>query len=282
MPKPATQGEGGHWYNPETVAQVATVIGKAGKPISINSTRAAENRLLGGITTVTKEWQNAMLAQWHTKTALQALLDIISVEKGIPLTDEQKSVLVARSLEEGPKRIGGEAADKGKDIHAAVDRHFRGEPVEAEFMPWVDTAIDALASLGLYPGQFKAEVDGIGEGYGCRGDLVCQYPPMYIDIKTRDFTPEDVAEAIEKRGRRLKGLGKLTPYQTEPLQVVGNIDALILITGQKEARGLCLYLSRSDPSIHYLHEFTSDELDQARVLLKACVTLFNVPRGLGA
>jgi hypothetical protein len=238
--------------------------------------------LLAGITSVVKTWANPMLAKWQQEAAVRALLGLLEEEKGLTLTPEEKATYARRSVEEGPSRIASETADEGKLIHAAVDRFYRGEMVDPKYLPWVTTVEGVITSLGLDPHRLRAEqdaIDPLGE-YGCRGDLLYHHPPVYIDIKTRDFTAEHVAEAIEKRGKDRASLGKLTPYQAEALQVVGNMDAHFGAHNE-DALGYCLYLSRTDPSIHYLHLFTRAEMNTARAMLRACCVLYNAPRGLG-
>jgi len=278
----AQGGEAGHWYDPVDCRQVGKVQGAKGKWVTPDARHARRDRLLSGITTITKEWANGMLARWSQKTALEALLKILQDEFSLDLGEYEPSILIQRAIEEGPRLVASETAEQGKAIHAAVDRYFRGDRVDGDMVPWVQTAVAAVESLGISPLMCRAEIDAIdplGE-YGCRGDIVCKEPPVYIDIKTRDFTADDVAEAIEKRAKGAASLGKLTPYQTEPLQVVGNMDAHFGMMDE-DALGYCLYLSRTDPSIYYLHQFKRSELEQARLLLRACCVLFNAPRGLG-
>jgi hypothetical protein len=266
----------GHWYSPLTKQQ----IDPEGK--RLDARHAKKNGWLGGITSVTKVLANPQLVRWQQETAVKALLAILEADKGLTFTDEEKSLYVRRSAEEGPSLVASTTADEGKAIHAAVDRFYRGELVDPKYMPWVVTVEARIRELGLDPHRLKAEVDAIDPllEYGCRGDLVSYAPPVYIDIKTRDFTQEDVEEAVIRRGKNQKSLGKLTPYQTEPMQVIGNMDAHFGLM-HEDALGYCLYLSRTDPTISYLHLFTREELNVARRMLRACTILFNVPRGLG-
>ena len=268
-------GEAGHWYSRETGEQVPTVPAKKGGMKKTTVREAREMDLVKGCTTIADERRNPFLEKWKMETAAKAMAVILSEKYGVAFTPEELKGLVKQAVEEGPAKVASETADRGRAIHAAVDRYFSGDQVSPEFAGWVETVkgvLEALAGTDDFS-IWQAEVDSVHPaGYGCRGDLACFSRAMYVDIKTRDFTADDVANAMAKKAKGTKDLGRLTPRQGEPLQIAANMMAMF---GHIDATtyGADLYLDRTDPEIFFLHPYTVEELEAAWKQFLACLVL---------
>lgn len=282
-----------HWYaSPKTVElgiaeypgqPVDKVPGaKPGTFVDATSTHAVKYSLAAGTTSVLGVLAKPFLMDWGAKAAAEAGVDggaespAAKYLAGLMSLEEYKNACL-----EGKNAVVRKSTDRGTLIHKALEQGYLGQPRDdIEFEPWFHEVHRVLANN--YPGViewvperpfwhkwgFGGRTDLIG--YGAKGEMVV------VDFKTRDFQPEDITKAVSMRAKGFKTEGRLTPRETECMQLVAN---LIGHGGQVPGEVANLYIDRSAPIVH-LRPYTAEEQSKALAIFEALLSIFKIQRGI--
>ena len=181
-----------HHYHPVTgqpVWEVPKVKGGGKKP-TIWETR--KGLTVPGVTTILGSWRAFQLEEWKVKQGILAALTCPNLyDKEGRLRqdlDEDQMIYIAQ---EDSKRQVREAADRGQAIHDAVETWLERGLVTPEYTDYVESVSRALEGLGIKLEDCRVEVPFAHPlGYGGRIDIL--HPEWIIDLKTKDFGPEDL------------------------------------------------------------------------------------------
>lgn len=194
--------EGGHWYELDGTPRY-TVVGKTGER---NTTLrdARTMNLVPSVTTITKCAAAPGLVNWMVDQAILAALTLPRNE-GEPEADWL--VRVKRDSKETARK----AADKGTQIHGALERHLQGVPPDEEMWPHVK---GAMATLDAHFPGVKWDVEKSFAhplGFGGKCDLHSKADRIVVDWKGKDFTSpaecKQYDEHIMQGAAYLEGFG---------------------------------------------------------------------------
>ena len=172
--------ESGHWYKADGTP-CYTMKGKNGQE---RNTTLRDARLLGlypSVTTIIRAAAAPGLDIWKQDQAIMAALTLPRRE-GEPEADWLVRV------KQDAKETARKAADRGTEIHGAVERHFQGIPPTEEMQPFVRGVIAALtAHFG--PLAWDSERSFAHPlGFAGKCDLHSKAERIVVDLKGKDFT----------------------------------------------------------------------------------------------
>lgn len=139
-------------------------------------------------------------------------------------------------VEEWATQHKREAAQVGTDIHATIEKGFRGQSLSDDpYRAWYTAAWQELASA---IGSFVAHPErsfACAHGYGCKVDLIADCParlPVVVDYKTKDFkTGKDgvllTPEVTDDHAMQVAANGVCAGYR------LGEFDGGILFVDRK-------------------------------------------------
>ena len=163
-----------------------------------------------------------------------------------------QSVLMQISVESKPvdrietdaRQEGKDAASDGTDVHAAIEKHIRGELYDHQYQPHITALKEALAGKGLDLMEGSPEKVYVCSTHGCRIDWISKTGFAIVDYKTR----EEIT-------------GKTKAYDDQLLQLCGNWEAAL---PDAQPRLINAYIGRKDAKV-WLHEWDAE--DRMRGLL---------------
>lgn len=237
----------GHWYKSDGTPAY-TMIGANGKERAVTLRDARKENLFPGVTTIIRCAAAPALEKWKRD---QVLLSAMT----LPRIDGEPSDDFVRRVEQDWQQQGRAAADRGTAIHAAIERHFRGEQPDEEFWPWVKAARDEIARV-CGPQEWSAERSfACARGYGGKTDL--HSTAWVIDSKTKDG-PAD--------GRKL--------WDEELMQLAAYRHGL----GLPAARCGILHVDRTNPSATII-EATPEQLATGLEMFSALLSFWQAKTG---
>lgn len=178
--------ESQHWYT-QRGEPAYEVLAKNGTPRPTTLRDARKYLLVPSVTTIIKEGSKPNLENWKQNQVLLAALTLPR-NPGEPEAD-----WIARVMLDS-KETARKAAEKGTEIHKAIQGHYEGTAPSEEYLRHVQGAVkavrDAYGDLAWIPEASFASP----EGYGGKIDL---HSPkgriVVLDFKTKEFGPDDVA-----------------------------------------------------------------------------------------
>jgi hypothetical protein len=201
--------ESTHWYDAKTGEPRYTIIGKNGKERPTTLRDAREHGYVPSVTTIIRQAAAPGLQMWKERQVLLAALTLPRID-GEP-EDAYLDRIIRDSGEQARK-----AAERGTQIHAAIQGHYEGQSVSAEMWPYVKGAKEALEKE-FGPRNWVCEQSFASEmGFGGKTDLVHIGPDLLGDAKTKEFdSVDDKKLAWDDHCIQLaaysKGLGLLEP-----------------------------------------------------------------------
>jgi hypothetical protein len=290
--------EGTHWYaSPRTVemgiapyagAPVEEVTGKNGKPVKANVTHAREYGLAPGATAILNLLNKPQLIDWAAK---KAALGVV-YRNGTPslaerfIAGEMNEEAYLKAALEAKDAIVDVARDAGSVIHKYIEHGFEGRALEGDALVYYATTLGILTAAYGDNVAWVCEKPGWHpDGFGFRTDLLGYYPDgsvVVVDFKTRDFDPEDVDKANKGLAKGNKTFGRLTPRDSEPMQVAANLvghahNQLSAFSADKTFGGN-LYISRQHPNVAWLYQYTHEQLADAWTCFRALHTIYKVQK----
>lgn len=230
--------ESGHWYTREG-EPAYTVKSAKGEDRPTTLRDARKHNLVPSVTTILNVYAKPGLEIWKQK---QVLMSALTLGRNEGETDED---WMARIINDS-KEIGREAADLGTAIHAAIQGFYEGTPISHEFVEIVHAA-DKVIKGHFNDWEWIAEHSFSHElGFAGKCDLYIpaseKMPGFLIDIKTKDFGPDD----------------KITPSEDHLMQ----LSAYRVGLGMQRAKCANVYVSRSQPGVVRLIEWSQEDLDR--------------------
>lgn len=231
----AYASEQGHYYKPDGTPAYMTV-GANGKERPTTLRDARKHGLLPSVTTIIRTAASPGLERWKAEQVLLAGLTLPRRE-GEPEKD-----WIGRVWEDSREQ-GRLAAEKGTEIHAAIEKHLRGEPVDPAMQPYVAGSMKAIEPLNLT--NIRPERSFASRlGYGGKTDLVgvdAGMVPHVLDFKGKDGDLTDV---------RL--------YYEHPMQLAAYAHGL----GLEDARLGIVFVSRTEPGTALLKMVAPEDAER--------------------
>lgn len=172
--------DSGHWYR-EDGSPCYTMIGKNGRERGTTLRDARELGLYPSVTTITKCAAAPALENWKVDQAILAALTL-------PRMDGESDDAFLSRVKQDSREQARKAADRGTEIHGALEKHFQGRPADAEYWPYVESVRDNLLAW-FGETQWDAERSFAHPlGYGGKCDLHSKQSRIVVDFKGKDFT----------------------------------------------------------------------------------------------
>lgn len=172
--------ESGHWYAADGTP-CYTMKGANGVERGTTLRDARKLGLLPSVTTITRSAAAPGLTNWMVDQAILAALTLPRIE------GEPEEAFLAR-IKRDSKEQARKAADRGTEIHGAIEKHFQGIPPDGDMFPIVK-------AVALNLKTWFGDVEWAAErsfahpiGYGGKCDLHCKSPRIVVDFKGKEFT----------------------------------------------------------------------------------------------
>ena len=236
--------ESTHYYT-RSGEPMYMVQGKTtGKPRPTTVRDAKELGLVPSVTTILNIAAKPGLNVWLQE---QAILAALTLPRG---ENEPESAWLKRVVQDS-KAQARDAADRGTEIHAAVQAFYEGKEASA-YPIHVQTCTRAIE--GHYGAKnWVAERSFAHElGFGGKVDLHCE--DVVIDIKTKDF--EDAA--------------KVAGYEEHMMQLAAYRVGL----GIPEARCANVFVSRTNPDLVVVKEWAEEDLKRGWSMFTALLSFW--------
>jgi hypothetical protein len=231
--------ESGHWYD-RLGNPAYTTIGANGKERNTTLRDARKDNLVPSVTTVMKVAAAPGLERWKQEQVLLSALTLPRQE------GESESDWINRIMEDS-KESGRKAADRGTQIHAAIQQAFEGDVYDDQFAGHIEGADNAIT-------EHFGQHDWICElafahvlGYGGKVDMhtisqTDQRVGIVVDIKTKEFGPDDKIEGYDEHLMQLAAyrMGLLMP----------------------KARCANVFVSRNNPGLAKIIEWSEEDLQR--------------------
>lgn len=180
-----TSQDGSHWYfrDGRPCYELPKKTGGGMKAPTLADARKLD--LVPSVTTILKILAKPALTNWLIE---QAILAVITSPRREGETDD---AFVDRiiNVEMVQDQERDKAAQRGRDIHEALEFLFRGQQLpKPEIYPWVKPAFEFMRSSGELVGTEKIL---LGDGFAGRADLFQKHPDYWIlrDYKSTKSMP---------------------------------------------------------------------------------------------
>jgi hypothetical protein len=251
----ARASEAVHWYRQDGRPQY-TVPARDGseRPTTLKDARKMD--LVPSVTTVLKIAAKPGLEAWKLEQMLLAALTL-------PRRSEESEKDYITRIVADSKESGRQAADAGTRIHESIEQWFTGtKKVEHEnIASAVEQHIDDHFKTPPHQEWLTERSFASPLGYGGKVDLYCkedQYAPtgIVMDIKTKDFGPED----------------KIDAYDEHLMQLAAYRHGL----GVVHARCANVFVSRSHPGHVKIIEWPESELVRGWEMFKCLLSYWQL------
>lgn len=200
----ATQA--GHWYAADG-SPMYTIKGANGQERNTTLRDARKLNLLPSVTEILKCAAKPALEAWKQNQVMLAAMTLPKIE------GEGDEAFCKRVLEDSREQ-GRKAAERGSNLHGAIECHLLGKPYASEWIPHVDAVIQALIETGVNVLTGEPERSfGSAKGYGGKCDWHSKDQRVVLDFKSKPCINDKVAAYDDQ-------LIQLCAYQ-DGLQVPG-------------------------------------------------------------
>jgi hypothetical protein len=233
----ALASEWGHFYD------------RSGKPVyevpyadpkkGMRSTTLADARKLNlypGVTSIIQCAAKPGLERWKREQVLLAALTLSRKP------DEPETEWIKRVFQDSEEQAR-KAAEKGTEIHAAIERYFQYKIISDETpYPNICLAVEKKITEKYGVQNWSTEKSFASPlGFGCKIDLVS--PEVIIDFKTKEFSNTDKRLAWDEHSMQLAANRYAAEYP--------------------QAKCSNVFVSTTEPGLVHVHEWSEDELRRA-------------------
>lgn len=225
--------DSGHWYD-EAGNPCYTLVGKNGNERGTTLRDARVMNLYPSVTTITKCAAAPGLVNWMVDQAIMAALTLTRNP------DESDEAYLAR-IKRDSKEQARKAAEKGSEIHGAIEKHFLGHTPSEEMWPHVQAA---TLNLKTWFGDLQWDAERSFAhplGFGGKCDLHCKAERIVVDFKGKDFT--DPSECKQ--------------YDEHLMQGAAYLEGFGLREGGRFAN---VFISRNQPGLVCIVEAKPEEI----------------------
>lgn len=170
------------WYSVQTGEAVNEVVGANGKARAPTLRDAKVKAFRRSVTSIIREAAAPGLEMWKRKQTMLAALTMAR------LPNEPDEAFLER-IDRDAAEQGRRAADRGKEIHTAIQRHAQCQPYDPKWSSHVWAVEQCLKDYGLTLQDGVSERSFCTEFYGGCADWINDY--FVLDFKSKD----DIADA---------------------------------------------------------------------------------------
>jgi hypothetical protein len=254
-----------HWYDRDgkAVFEVPKAKGGGTRPTTI-----ADARKLGlypSVTTVLSVLAKPQLVDWQ-------LGQVAGKAYSNPPQDGESQEDYARRIISASQEQVGEAADLGTQIHAAIEAHFKGQPVAEEMQVYVRPTVAALDKAGIKLLEHELRLVSTDLGYAGTTDAVMQNDWGSVGI-------------LDFKSRKTKPGQKCDPWETEPMQIAAYSAAKFGLIGDMyvhrlhEPFGANVYISTTEAGRVEIVQYSGPQLQQAWKAFTSALHLWQYLKG---
>jgi hypothetical protein len=239
----------GHWY---TLAgePAYTIVGKNGRERPTTLADARKANLVPSYTTVVRCAAKPALERWKAEQLLLAGLTLPRLD------DEPEAAWISRVWADSQEQ-SRKAAERGNKIHAAIERHFRGQIPEADHWEHVKGARTEIAKHCGEQTWFPERSFAHPLGYGGKCDL--HSAAWVIDYKSKEFDADTLPKA----------------WDEHPMQLAAYRRGLCV----PEARCGILFVSATVPGLSVLRELPEADLQRGLGMFDCLLAYFQIQTG---
>jgi len=241
-----------HWYDKDGNAVFEVPKAKGGGMRATTIADARKLNLYPSVTTVLSVLAKPSLDDWK-------LQQVAERAYSNPPQDAEEASAYSRRIIDGAFEQVGEAADLGTRIHAAIEAHFKGEPVEDEMQVYVKPVVGALERTGIKLLQHELRLVNESEGYAGTTDAVMVLGGQQgvLDFKSRKTKPGVLCE----------------PWETEPMQIAAYTRAKFGPDHYMTV-GANVYISTTEPGRVEIVTYDDGQLHKAWYAFQAANSLW--------
>jgi len=239
-----------HWYNRhgEAVFEVPKVKGGGFRKTTIADAR--KMGLYPSVTTVLGILDKPQLGDW--KLEQMALAAFNSPANGSEPFEVYHQHLLTKAFEQV-----SDAADLGTAIHAALESHFKGQPIEAGMDTYVEPVARLIDREGIQFTEHELRLVNAQVGYAGTTDAV--------------ITRNGQTGILDFKSRKTKPGIACTPWETEPLQIAAYGVAKF---GHVPEIGANVYISTTEKGRVEICWHSHEDLAEAWKTFQSCVQIW--------
>lgn len=224
--------ESGHWYDSDGTPRY-TIVGANGNERPTTLRDARKLNLYPSVTTITGCAAAPGLERWKAEQLMHAALTLPQME-GEPEADW------VRRVWDDSREQARAAAERGKLIHAAIERHYRGETFAPEMRPWVVAATEAVGHHISRAAEWSPEKPfAHPAGYGGKVDLhSADCDGIVVDFKTKDSDKLADVKLYDSHFMQLAAYGHGLGFE--------NPQCYVVFIGRDKPAALVLPMTRTE------------------------------------
>jgi hypothetical protein len=247
-----------HWYDRDgkAVFEVPKAKGGGTRPTTI-----ADARKLGlypSVTTVLGVLDKPQLMDWK-------LAQVSNWCHGNPPQDNEGVDSYARRATDGAFQQVSDAADLGTAIHAALESHFKGDPVPDGYDAYVYPVSCLIEKEGIKFREHELRLVNVRDGYAGTTDAVFTDSIGFNGI-------------LDFKSRKTKPGQPCTPWETEPMQIAAYCVAKFGSIGGFTT-GANVYISTTEPGRVEIVRYDATELEKAWGAFQSALHLWQYLKG---
>lgn len=194
-PRPS---ESGHFYDRQGNAVYEVIAKGTGRMRPATLADARRLGLVPGVSTIVRMEAAPQLEKWKIT---QALLAAVTLPRK---PGESDDAFVERAREDSFEQAR-KAADRGTEVHAAIQAFFESRSYKLEYAPHVDAVANWVSQRFGLGGWFAEKSFAHPSGYGGKCDIISFERETVLDLKGKDFdeTTKDLVKAYPENCMQL-------------------------------------------------------------------------------
>jgi hypothetical protein len=226
------------------------VLGKNGKIRSVNVRDAREHNAVPSVTTILNLAAKPGLINWMIDQAILAALTM-------PKNPDESEEEYLKRIKHDSKQQGRDAADEGTRIHDAVENYMKGNKIDPAYSKYATSVSEKLQEM--FGEQKWNHEKSFAHEYGFGGKVDLFSDNIVADIKTKEFGEND----------------KVQGYDEHAMQLAAYRYGL----GLHDARCVNIFVSRNNPGLVHVHEWTEKELVKSWSMFCIYLDLWKLKNG---
>lgn len=242
---------GNHWYT-KTGESAYTIKGQNGTDRSTTLRDAKKFLYLPSVTTIIGLTAKPGLQNWIQDQLLLACMEV-------PFHNQMNENQWKSIVKEKSQKIGKDAADRGSEIHNALELFYKEGKIDDKHRVFIEPVIDRIAQEFPDVKDWKAEPSFASElGFGGKIDLVSEEHEIILDFKTK----KDKAFALNPKTKKFVYPLKSDDYGMQLAAYGQGMGFVNAQTNKLMGEYYNLFISVETPYQMSLEEYDIKEVDR--------------------